>query len=193
METITFLEAIFDEGLIIHPADFSVVVPKSARERNTQPALSTSVLTMEAELDIVPSPIEQIQEDGIVLNILPIHKGGYKKSVLILLESDHLPLASLDELEFLGQIMKAVNLTSQDVALLNWSEERLTDWIEHNSPKLVISFADQSYEIVSQLPGFQVVAFFQGNALLLSSLKSLQSSVDLKRKVWSVVKDLTIE
>lgn len=190
MPSPNFLEAIFENELILHPNDILYKFsPHGSALGQTHQEIEVSN-EGQRELEIIlpnsPSP----EEDEKPLTLLPSHKGGYQKKILIILESAHPPLASAEELEFLGQIIKAINLSSVDVALLNSSEPFLTAWIEKHEPVLTLSFADVMQLEFSQLTPFQIVAFFQGNALLLPSLNSLRSSNELKKKVWASVKDL---
>ncbi|MDN3586943.1 hypothetical protein QWY86_09705 [Pedobacter aquatilis] len=115
--------------------------------------------------------------------------GGNKKSVLILVHDDTNPVSTEQGRELLRKIVKAIDLSTPDFALLNYASYADADFSELNSffkPKLLLAFGIQTNHLKLDLIWAGEVITHQNTRMIFApNLHDLDADVAAKKKLWA--------
>jgi len=120
--------------------------------------------------------------------------GNFHRAVLILVDYPDFPIISDDDLAFTQKWMKPVNLSMDDVAIVNLTNSN-TSYSEIDNlllPKIILAFGMSSriFDLPLQFPDYQVQHFKEQTFLCTSSLSDIAMDETLKKKFWGCLKKL---
>lgn len=112
------------------------------------------------------------------------YKGFAKKDIVVLFEDSSQDKPSVSNESLLVNILKAIGLTIEDVAIINQSVAK-TDWKEHASASRVLAFgvSPEVYGVSSEL--YAITNSQNIQWLFADSLDALAANKVLKGKLWS--------
>ncbi|MCA6073309.1 hypothetical protein [Fulvivirga sedimenti] len=165
-----WLAGLFQEGIYIVPG-----------ENKVSAGVSDSPEPDEKDTDSVEP--QTVSEQSPLT--MPDFRGGNKKHILIL--TDSIPDSTEEAL--LTNIMGATGLTWDDIALINWYDQPRPDLLSKLESHVVISFGLEHDPWCDTDP-YQVHHANGVTHLRSDALRSLNSQIDQKRKLWSALKEM---
>ncbi|RAJ95954.1 hypothetical protein LX87_03704 [Larkinella arboricola] len=117
-----------------------------------------------------------------------------KPKVLLLIDEELMP----GELIFLENILKAINLSLNDVDMLNLAGSGLVDFhavLENKTLHHFISFGVpfKTIHLNIQMDRYQPIRIFGITFLLADPLSAIEADQKLKRKLWAVLKQVFLD
>jgi DNA polymerase III psi subunit len=121
--------------------------------------------------------------------------GNNKRQVLILVRYNDQSIIAESDLSFLLNILKACKLSLNDVSIVNMEGLEETSYqqlIRDFTPKTILLFdvLQTQISLPVHFPDFQVQSFMDIRFISSPALKILQQDEDLKRKLWSGLKQI---
>ncbi len=121
--------------------------------------------------------------------------GKNARNILILIEENEHAFLGDDELSFLMNILNACNVSMQDVALVNASNNADVVYENLNAqfiPSIVLFLGTepQLLNFPVQIPHYKIQAYNHQQYLCAPSLQKLSSDKEEKKKLWMVLKVL---
>jgi hypothetical protein len=119
---------------------------------------------------------------------LPI-RGNFAKQVLLVVDDTDEEVLNVSESEFLNRILKAVQLTEEDIIILNVhhiTDEQLPAILANFPFKVLISFGVNSYSLLgtpTAVP-YQIPKGQDKIRLLVDNLSSIENDKQKKIKLW---------
>ncbi len=119
--------------------------------------------------------------------------GKNAKNILIIVDENEHAFLGDDELSFLMNILNACNVSMQDVALVNASNNGEVVYGNLNAqfePSIVLFLGTepQLLNFPVQIPQYKIQAYNNQQYLCAPSLQKLSSDKDEKKKLWMVLK-----
>ncbi|MDH5396918.1 MAG: hypothetical protein OEX02_02150 [Cyclobacteriaceae bacterium] len=141
-------------------------------------------LQVEAEVESVPEKHvlpQELQEE-----LIPVFRGNNKKGIVILVENAMAKDISPAQMAFLQKIVTAIQLTSNDVALANYSLPENRDILQMGS--VLIGFGLSGLKgYAGDLTLYQVLKENDRQFLFSDSIDTLEGNSNLKRKLWQAL------
>lgn len=132
---------------------------------------------------------------------IPETEGENQKGVLVLFYHQQNKSLSNEEREFLGNILKAVNLTFNDIALCNWApleqaheqQKNIFESIQQIKAEKILVFGDLplAWSLSHFFQKYHITEDAEGRKLLLADdLRSIALKRDLKVQLWNALKKM---
>lgn len=121
--------------------------------------------------------------------------GKNKRNILILVSDEHNEVSDEAGRELLRKIMKSVNLTANDFALLNYAKYKSTDFKqlqEYFSCKLVLAFGvtPAQLSLTSAHPVHAIIQEGDVKMIFSSALEVLHQDPAGKKALWGILQNL---
>lgn len=120
--------------------------------------------------------------------------GKNEKNILIITTQSDVRFLTDEELEFLTSILSACKLSIADVAIVNWkqTETDLSKIFLELKTKTALLFNITPLEIGLPInfPQFQIQEFNKQTYLYAPSLQEIANNVEVKKQLWSSLKNL---
>jgi len=157
-----------------------------------QPAVKTAVETSELS---TPEPAEKLVTPSPAKIAYP-SIGQNKRKILILVKAAEYPESTTQGVPLLWNIVKAIKLDPNDVAVFNYSAYPnlpLEDLQTYFQPQLLISFGIESTALsISSQPLQVLVTLEKMNAIFSLTLKGLDEDINSKKLLWKSLQQLTL-
>ena len=115
--------------------------------------------------------------------------GGNKKSVLILVNDSDNEVSTLEGRELLRKIVKAIDLSAPDFALINYANYQEVDFVELHQffkPQLMLSFGVEPQHLKLNLTRTGEIIFHETTRIIFApNLHPLDSDIDAKKSLWA--------
>ncbi|MGV3559097.1 hypothetical protein [Larkinella arboricola] len=140
-----------------------------------------------------PEPVAAPASLAVVETPAP-QPAAEKPKVLLLIDEELMP----GELIFLENILKAINLSLDDVDMLNLAGSGLVDFhavLENKTLHHFISFGVpfKTIHLNIQMDRYQPIRIFGITFLLADPLSAIEADQKLKRKLWAVLKQVFLD
>lgn len=139
---------------------------------------------------------EPISTNSVIKAIPSI--GENKGQIIFLVSNNSRKGLSEEEMNLTKNLMKACNLTFEDIALIHFlptlpiTYETLFD--EFNAKKIVTFGSDASQlGLPFNIPSFQIQSFRTEQYLFAPALKDFFDNIDLKKKLWTCLRSLFLD
>lgn len=164
-------------------------VPKVAQEAVNK--------TVEANADVAPSAtVAKAPIAAPVSAVTFKHLGKNQKHILILVNDEQHDVSTEQGRELLRNIVKAIELTANDFALLNYCSTNnagFTELTQFFSSKVVLAFGLTATQLGLQEQPQHVIIMQDNTQLILSSnLDALAADLNGKKTLWGSLKKLSI-
>ncbi|QPH41519.1 hypothetical protein [Pedobacter endophyticus] len=120
--------------------------------------------------------------------------GGNKKAVLILVNDNNNDVSTEQGRELLRKIVKAINLSTPDFALVNYSNYPNTDFIalrEFFKPVIMLSFGVEISELKLNLSWQNEIIVHETTKIIFApNLHHLDSNIAAKKQLWGHLQKL---
>ncbi len=139
------------------------------------------------ELSIAREPAPERRRDFVFL-------GQNRRNILILVNDEQNEVSTEQGRELLKNIVKAINLTGADFALLNYSayrETRFEELQQYFSSKVLFAFGVRAAQLGLQYEDQNSLIMHEGIKMIFSSnLDQLSSDMPGKKALWSCLKQM---
>ncbi len=120
--------------------------------------------------------------------------GKNEKNILIITNQNDVRFLTDEELVFLTSILSACKLSIADVAIVNWKQTE-TDlskiFLElKTKTALLFNIAPLEIGLPINFPQFQIQEFNKQTYLYAPSLQEIANNVEVKKQLWSSLKNL---
>ena len=151
----------------------------------------TNMTAPEPALKSVPPAPEPVAAPGVVFKYL----GKNQKNVLILVNDAEHDVSSESGRELLRNLVKAMQLTANDFALLNYynyQQSNFEDLIKFFSSRLVLGFGVNPVQLgLNEQPRHAIGTHGNIQFVFSGRLDLLTADQEGKKKLWSSLKQLT--
>ncbi|MBC7615105.1 MAG: hypothetical protein H7202_03465 [Pedobacter sp.] len=141
-------------------------------------------ITIKEELALEP------QKPKTVFNYL----GKNQKNILILVNDSQNDVSTEQGRELLRKLVKAINLTANDFALVNYSDytsEKYNDLLAFFNCKLMIAFGVNAVDLnVPAQPLHQLINYEEATLLFAENLHDLDTDQASKKILWTSLQQL---
>jgi DNA polymerase III psi subunit len=114
-------------------------------------------------------------------------RGGFKKNILLLVDDPHPEVLNITDSEFLLKILKAVQLTEDDVAIVN-VQSLHKDFLplikEHFNYRVLIMFGIDTVSILEKYVKYKIFHESGTKILFADSLSEIDKDKQKKLKLW---------
>ena len=148
-------------------------------------------------ITLPPYLVEQLYKNALIdtQNKGLAFLGGNKKNILVVVNSSTDVYLADDALNFLSGILKACNLTLEDIALVNFAKLAINDpaeLIEQFEPSKIIFFGQEPVTMgfPLQFPYYQIQEFNGKKLLYAPGLETLAADKPQKLLLWEALKKL---
>lgn len=167
--------------------------PEEAIVIHTDSSGSPQIVLDEAasgdDVSIVREPALAVRPDFVFL-------GKNKRSILILVNDEENEVSTEEGRELLKNIVKAINLTGADFALLNYSAyqgTRFEQLQQFFSSKVLFAFGVRATQLGLQYEDQNTLLMHEGIKMIFSAnLHQLSSDMQGKKALWSCLKQMDI-
>lgn len=137
--------------------------------------------------EVTPTPVTENNTEEVKADKEPIKfKGANNKSIAILVNYENEEFINAAEEAFLLKILAAVQLSKDDVAIIN-SQVELTD-LQNLNIKTCLVFGENI--LGDQTSKYQSQIMADINVLFCSNLNTIQSNVEEKKLLWSALQKI---
>ncbi len=181
------LRLFFTEEIYLVPEP--VVEDVQVQRPVVQPAAIAGQSSATADLTIAREPAPERRRDFVFL-------GKNKRNILILVNDEQHEVSTEQGRELLKNLVKAINLTGADFALLNYSAYQETSFEElqqYFSSKVLFAFGVRAAQLGLPYEDQNSLIMHEGIKMIFSSnLDQLSSDMPGKKVLWSCLKQMNM-
>ncbi len=122
--------------------------------------------------------------------------GNNERNILILVNDEHNPVSTLQGRELLGNILKAINLSRNDCALVNYASCNAADFRQFQSffkPQYVFAFGVSPEQLgLADAACNNIVTQDQSKLIFSSNLDVLSGDAATKKLLWASLKQIKL-
>ena len=148
-----------------------------------------------SEQDIIPVTITTSSEPKPIRDFKFL--GGNKRNILILVNDNENDVSDESGRELLRKILKSINLVTADFALLNYAKYQGADFSELSDffkSSLIFSFGVEPLQLgLTDYPSNKIVVEGAVRLIFSHELRKLDANIPVKKALWAILQNLTIE